>query len=259
MEVKTHAPISVEVKDAVKGIVHAQFATYGEEDHHKDVHQEGCFEDGAAMLVSAYNHGSWSGGLPTGKAVLRDTKSGPVAEMQFFMNTEHGREAFETVKSVGDLQQWSYGFDVVESERGQHKSADGSETNVRFLKKMKVHEISPVLVGAGKSTQTLAVKAYATDGEPGKMKMFDHLAQVLSGVEAVVQRSEEIKALRETEGKDSTVAESTKAMLTLIDAQMARIKAVLAETVSEPTTTPEDHSLELLHEQFKMLSEELES
>ena len=51
------------------------------------------------------------------------------------------------------LQQYSYGFSLRESSFGQH---DGER--VRFLKRVEVHEVSPVLLGAGIGTRTLTLK-----------------------------------------------------------------------------------------------------
>lgn len=151
---ETKAAITgVEIKDEIKGTVEVQFATYNEIDKHGDITKAGAFTDGAEVLVSGHNHAVWGGQPPVGKGVIRDTAVGPVGQLQYFMNTTAGREAFETVKATGSLQQWSYGFDVVESEPGESEGK-----SVRILKKMAVHEISPVTIGAGNSTRTLAVK-----------------------------------------------------------------------------------------------------
>src|SRR3546814_6704026 len=64
----------------------------------------------------------------------------------FFMNTTHGRDTFETVKALSEdgLQEWSYGFDIDEYAFGE---VDGQR--VRYLDRLTVHEVSPVLLGAG--------------------------------------------------------------------------------------------------------------
>jgi HK97 family phage prohead protease len=153
---ETKALRGVEVKSAQEGRALVKFAAYDEIDHHSDVTVKGAFRDGQRIVVSAYNHQSWGGALPVGKGTIRTSADGKsaVGDLQFFMSTEAGRETFETVKELGDLQQWSYGFDVVDSELGEFEGK-----SVRFLKEVNVHEISPVLVGAGKTTATLAVKS----------------------------------------------------------------------------------------------------
>ena len=45
---------------------------------------------------------------------------------EFFMDTESGKEAYNLVKAMGDLQQWSFGFKVDDSEYGKLKK-DGEE------------------------------------------------------------------------------------------------------------------------------------
>lgn len=104
---ETKAFSGVEIKSVDEGRVLAHFATYNEIDHHDDLTRKGAFEDGAEVVVSAYNHQSWGGSLPVGKGRIRDGGTGAVADIQFFMNTQAGRDTFETVKQLGSLQQWS--------------------------------------------------------------------------------------------------------------------------------------------------------
>lgn len=158
----------VEIKSVDEGRVLARFATYNEVDHHDDITRKGAFDDGAEIVVSAFNHGSWGGALPVGKGRIRDAGDGAVADLEFFMDTQAGRDTFATVKRLGNLQQWSYGFDVQEKGRETVELGDGEQKSVRVLKKVKVHEVSPVLLGAGKSTSTLAVKM---EGEFTKEKL----------------------------------------------------------------------------------------
>lgn len=53
---------------------------------------------------------------------------------------------------------------MLESDEGEH---DGEE--VRFLRKLKTHEVSPVMLGAGIATRTLVAKSGDTSG----MAIFD--------------------------------------------------------------------------------------
>ena len=73
---------------------------------------------------------------------------------RFFLDTEAGLETYKTVKNLGELQEWSYGFETLESAEGKV-----DEKNVRILKRLKTFEISPVFIGAGNNTQTLAIKS----------------------------------------------------------------------------------------------------
>lgn len=163
-ERKSH--VSVEIKDAEKGIVRAVFAKLGVKDLDDDFTPDGAFGK-QSVKVSAYGHESWMGALPVGKGTISEEKGEAVADLQFFMTTNHGREHFEVVKEMGDLQEWSYGFDVVET--GEVTEALREKGVRRVLKKLKVHEVSPVLRGAGVDTRTLAVKE--APAEKGKENM----------------------------------------------------------------------------------------
>jgi len=153
--------LRVEIKDEAKGQVRAVFSTFNKIDSHGDVTPAGAFTDGEEMPISAYGHASWEGALPVGKGTIRQTQREAIFEGQFFMETQAGRDTFTTVKELGSLGQWSYGYDAIEYSFGEH---DGQR--VRFLNKLKVHEVSPVLIGAGVNTRTLAAKSGA--GAPVK-------------------------------------------------------------------------------------------
>lgn len=159
--------LRVEIKDADKGEVRAVFSTFNAIDSDNDVTLPGAFDDGAPVRISAYGHTSWNGALPVGKGVIRQTDEGAVLEGQFFMNTAHGRDTFATVKELSEagLQEWSYGFDITSSEPGEW---DGK--GVRLLKKVKVHEVSPVLLGAGVNTRTLSAKSAKPPAAPTRKR-----------------------------------------------------------------------------------------
>lgn len=144
----------VELKAGDKGEFSAVIATFDVIDKDGDVTLPGAFTDSAEVVISAYGHQSWAGALPVGKGRLRTTAKEAIVDGQFFMDTTAGRDTFLAVKQLGSLGQWSYGFDVVDSEPG-----DKDGQRVRFLKRMAVHEASPVLIGAGVNTRTLATKA----------------------------------------------------------------------------------------------------
>lgn len=144
----------VEIKNADKGEVSAIFATFDVIDKDGDVTLRGAFTDGQEVRISAYGHASWQGALPVGKGTIRETADGAVLEGQFFMNTTAGRDTFQVVKELGGQQEWSYGFDVVKESYG-----DFDGRRVTFLEELRVHEVSPVMVGAGENTRTMSVKS----------------------------------------------------------------------------------------------------
>jgi len=155
----------VEIKDADKGEIAAVFSTFDSVDHDGDVTVKGAFTDGQPVAISAYGHGSSVGAmgmpygvrLPVGKGRVRELSTEAVMEGRYFLDTTAGMDEFRTVKALsepdGPGTEWSYNYTVKDAERG---TFDGK--SVRILKGLYVHEVSPVLQGAGIGTRTLAVK-----------------------------------------------------------------------------------------------------
>lgn len=181
--------LQVELKEDKPGTFLVRFATLNTVDNDRDVTQPGAFPAGKTVLVSAYQHGSWMGALPVGKAVIREEGDQVIAEGEFNLATETGKEHYESIKFNGPLQEWSYGFRATDYA---FEERDGKE--VRVLKKVDVFEISPVLKGAGIGTATLAVKS---EGEP----LTNQAEHVLANVQALVARVKALAALRREEGR----------------------------------------------------------
>ncbi len=150
----------VEVKSADRGEVEAVFSTFNVIDKDGDVTFPGAFTEGEEVVISSYGHQVWKGGVPVGTGRIRTTRTEAVLQGQFFMETIEGRNHFALVKAMGPRQEWSYGFDVL--HRPESGTFAGRKAN--FLKKLKVHEVSPVFIGAGVGTRTLAVKALTGAG-----------------------------------------------------------------------------------------------
>src|SRR5260370_7054936 len=104
------------------------------------------------------------GALPVGKGTLSSDKKGAYIDGAFFLNTTPGRDTYETVKALGDLQEWSYGYEVLQATFDQEalKEFPGA---LRGLIKGAVHEVSPVLKGAGVDTVTQMIKAAGGAGD----------------------------------------------------------------------------------------------
>lgn len=176
MQTKTFS--SVTIKDADQGIIEAVFAsrlvdsikdaTADDIDLGGDVTLKGAFDEGAAVVISAYGHGSWGAGvgmggsvpqLPVGKGFIHEIDGEAVLKGQFFLDTTHGRDAWLTIKSLSedDLQEWSYSLQGVKAQRG---TVGGRR--VRFIEHVGVKEVSPTLVGEGIDTRTIGVKSATT-------------------------------------------------------------------------------------------------
>jgi hypothetical protein len=211
-----------EVKDADKGQVSALFSTLGVVDLDGDVTKAGAFEDGAEVVISAYGHKSWHGALPVGKGVIHATDSEAVMKGQFFMDTQHGADTFRTVKALASsgLGEWSYGYDATQFSFGEF---DGRQ--VRFLERLKVHEVSPVLQGAGVGTGTLSVK-----GAP--MSFREECEAVLTASKALADRAADVMAMRQEKGKGLGVESAD--LLRQVVAECKRLEGLLEVPDPEP-------------------------
>lgn len=135
-----------------EGQFRAVFSTLNVVDHDGDVTLPGAFADGEKVRISYWGH-RW-GDLPVGRGEIHADEKEAWVDGKFFLDTEGGRETYNTVKGLGELQEWSYGFDVLERADGELEGEP-----VQFLKRVKVHEVSPVMLGAGVGTRTTAIKA----------------------------------------------------------------------------------------------------
>lgn len=224
---ETKALTGVSIKDADAGTVQAVFATLGVIDSDGDVTEKGAFQDGASVRISAFGHASWGGALPVGKGTIREVGDEAILDGQFFLNTQHGRDTFETVKGLADLGEWSYGYDILDASPGQHDGKD-----VQFLRKLKVHEVSPVLLGAGVGTRTLAVKNQPAFSEQTERVLGD-LDALLNRAKALGSQSDDRK-----EGRVLSAAnrERLATLLTALGEAGMSIEQLLAETDPQKAT-----------------------
>lgn len=144
---------AMEIKaDGQPGEFRAVFSTFNVIDLEGDVTRPGAFEAGAAVRISYWGH-RWQD-LPVGKGVINQDDKKAWVDGQFFLDTTAGKETYQVVKNLGELQEWSYGYEVLEQSEGKFEDED-----VRFLIKLEVAEVSPVMLGAGIDTRTESIKA----------------------------------------------------------------------------------------------------
>ena len=148
--------IDIELKDE-SGQVEAVFSLFNSLDSDGDIVMPGAVKSGFKnnQVPMVWSH-KWD--MPIGKGTISQDDSKAVFKGEFFMDTESGKEAYNLVKNMGDMQQWSFGYKVNDSDFGKTKTDDG-DTNARYLKDLTVYEVSPVLVGANQDTYTLAIKS----------------------------------------------------------------------------------------------------
>jgi len=223
-----------EVKDEEQGIVTAIVSTFGVVDLDGDIVEPGAMKSGP-IRVSAYGHTSWEGALPVGKGYLHVEEDRAIAEMQFFMDTTHGRETFKTVKNMGELQEWSYSLQNI---KASYEEIDGKL--VRRIKAVDVHEVSPVLMGASIGTRTLGVKS--------GLRFSEHIDAVLADVIALNERAQAVAQLRAEKGE--TIAEARLEQLEQLYAQLSALK----ELLMAQTPKRADLSKELQREYLRFVS-----
>jgi HK97 family phage prohead protease len=161
--------------DGPTGSLRAVISTFDVVDMDGDVVAASAFTDGQAVpLVWAHD---WS--RPIGKGAIRVEANRAVFDGQLFLDTADGVNAFNTIKGMGDLQEYSWGFRILDAEP---VSKGGGEA--RCITKAEVFEASPVLVGAaGRGrTRTLSLKGEGLDYDT-------HAAQTLGAVEELVERT----------------------------------------------------------------------
>ena len=151
MEIKRGRP--GEFKLSEEGTVTVAFSQLNVVDKDADVTVPGAIPT-KDVPMSAYGHTSWDGELPIGRGTITEADGWGVLNGRFLMETDQGRNGYHTVKAMADLQEWSYGYKATDFSFGQQ---DGK--NVRFLKRLDIFEVSPVLIGAGVGTRTLSIKA----------------------------------------------------------------------------------------------------
>jgi len=230
-EVKSFPLVDFELKD--DGSVVVAFARFNEIDHDKDVTYPGSVPKDKVVPMSDFGHTSWpqrGGRLPVGKGVIGEDGDLALFKGSFFLKATQGRDAYETVKAMGDEQEWSYGFDVVDFEP-KPKNFPGAR---RGLKALDIHEISPVLMGAGKSTGTLAIKDM--DGDLLVGSFSEQADRVLAALKDLHVREEDIIDLRLKEGRaiSSDRRKRLEEQRDLLRELLAGHESLLSETEPKP-------------------------
>jgi len=199
MNRKMFAPGEMKLDD--KGFIEAAFAQLNVVDKDNDVTLPGAFP-AKDVPMSAYGHTSWEGALPIGVGTIGEKGDWAVFSGHFFMDTPHGQAAYATVKGLGALTEYSYGYDVLDSAPAM---MDG--VSVRQIKSLDVFEVSPVLRGAGVGTHTLAIKSGAPEPDAPYAEQMDWIADRLS---ALIEWTEDRKAARESEGRDLSTKDTER-------------------------------------------------
>lgn len=150
------------IKQVHEGKVIATLAQLGVRDRDGDVLKNGLLKGRQTVAIKPQH--KWDH-VNLGVAEVYETNQGTIeAEMEFNMAIPSAKDWFEAIRFSHERhhrQQYSFGFEVTDFERGDH---DGK--SVRFLKHIALAEVSPVLLGASVGSQTLLVKEDHASQEP---------------------------------------------------------------------------------------------
>jgi hypothetical protein len=226
-----------ELKLSDVGAVEVAFAQLNVIDHDRDVTLPGAFPT-KEVPMSAYGHTSWEGALPVGKGTISEEGDWAVFRGQLFMDTTHGRDAFHTLKGLGSLAEFSYGYSVLDSAPGQK---DGQ--NVRYLKSLDPFEVSNVLKGAGVGTHLRAIKS----GSPGtEMPYAEHASWIREVNAAFLDRAESRAEWRAKEGRMFSAA-NLEALAQVREGMVSMAEAIAALLdMAAPKDSKSDVTLEVL-------------
>jgi len=214
-----HITTTAEFKsDGPTGSLRAVISTFDVVDMDGDIVEATAFTDGQAVpLVWAHD---WS--RPIGKGSIRVEAKRAVFDGQLFLDTADGLNAFNTIKGMAELQEYSWGFRILDAEP---VTMQGQEA--RRIKRAEVFEASPVLVGAaGRGrTRTLSLKGEGLDYDT-------HAAQTLGAVEEFVERTRSGSDLRLKRGRPISEARRVRmaAVRDGLRSHAEEVDAMLLET-----------------------------
>ena len=196
----------------------AVFATLNVVDKDGDVTEPGAFGKQAVVIVPTHD---WSS-VPLGKGSTREVGDEAIVDFKLNLDSPTAKEWHSALKFDLDegpqKQEWSYGFDILEESRGEFEGDP-----VRFLKSLRIHEVSPVLVGAGVNTRTLTMK------EKG-IKLSDQLQRVenaLVEARAVFARMKALLELRQVDRKNPLSLDN-RGRLDLLQKRLGELQADIA-------------------------------
>ena len=260
----------------VDGTVSAVFSKFNEIDSDNDVVLPNAIKSGYGDkgVVMCWGH-DWKQIIGKGKIEQDDEKA--VFKGTFNLNTNAGKEAYETVKAMSDLQQWSFGFEVKDSEMGIYKKDNGEEKEVRYLKDLKVWEVSPVMVGANQNTYTMAIKESkekiddvdtefeeVVEEKDTGLRFADEVDNLLIKMVTLLSRAKELTALRlgkEKKLSNSSVEEMEKLKDALSDMHqdIDTLLRVGSDSYEQVEVIDEEYDVnELFRETSNLLAETLD-
>lgn len=169
-------------------------------DHDNDLTVKGAFGVQDGVILEGWNHDR---GLPVGKGRVFERGSDAVFQGQFFLHTQNGRDHYEALKALGNVE-FSYTFDILDAEPAKFGGRPG-----RILKRLDVWGVGPVTRGAGLGTRLLQLKALHGARGMSPKEYRRHVDQLLS--EAKAAETERLFAeLDEVEARVKSMAPTSR-------------------------------------------------
>lgn len=194
MKIETKSILVEKMDDAGHGL--ARLANLSAIDHDGDTYTAGAFnwKEGGEQwvpILPAHNRGA----MPLGKARVFEDGDVAFAELHLNLETAAGKDWQSHLKfdlATGKpAQEWSYGFGTVD-----HIFEQREGDRVRNLKRVDVHEVSPVIRGAGLGTATLSMKG----------SFADQIEVTISAIDEILGRAGDIADLRSSQGRPMSKA-----------------------------------------------------
>lgn len=166
MKLKT-SPVTIKSAGVDDGLEEGQFTGYasvfGNKDSYGDVIVKGAFAESVATYggkgagIPAYwSHRMDDPDMNIGKTVeAYEDDHGLFVKVQLDLDSPKGAQVHRLIKE-GRVSQMSFAYDIEEGSYVDRKSEDGG--SYYELRKLKLHEVSVVAVGANQETELLAVK-----------------------------------------------------------------------------------------------------
>jgi HK97 family phage prohead protease len=154
--------IDVELKadDSTEGRFTGYASVFGNIDSYGDMVIAGAFAESLAEYASAdyWRHRMDDPFMNLGTASAEEDERGLLVDCQIDLETAAGKQVHKLLKAKR-VRQMSFAYDVLEGAWVDRKPEDGG--SYYELRKLRLHEVSVVPIGANQDTEILAVKTAA--------------------------------------------------------------------------------------------------
>ncbi|ALE05515.1 hypothetical protein AL755_08530 [Arthrobacter sp. ERGS1:01] len=234
MKTKTIEIAVKAVDDGAEGSFTAYASVFGNVDSYGDMVIKGAFAESLAEYAAAeapvplyWRHRMDDPFMNLGAAAGSEDDHGLLVKCQLDLDTEAGKHTHKLLKEKR-VRQMSFAYDVLEGAWVDRKPEDGG--SYYELRKLRLHEVSIVPVGANQDTEILAVKTAVDVVRAG----------IKAGHDLSASDREEAQAAYKALGEILTTDQEP-------DAGTSDAKTEEPETVKveEPKAAPSNHALAL--------------